>query len=260
MKLGISSAGFYGRLETEQAAAYLTRFDVDACEIFLETHSEYTPAFGEEVRKRLAGLMCVSVHPKGTQFEPDIFGQSQRQVTDGLRSFEGVCRSGQALGARYYVFHGPNSPVRPIELEGIHHLKENVTLLIETAAKYGIELLWENVSWCALRTPAEVRRVRELFPDMGFVLDTKQAFRAGVDPLDMLDAMGERVRHIHALDWDARGRLTLPGQGIMDWDALFRRLRNIRYAGAVILEPYPWQTKDEEEVRRCLRFLRAYMD
>lgn len=106
MKLGMSSGVFYGTYETEDAASLLTSYGLQTCEISLQTHSEYSAAFGQTVRERLRGLPCVSVHPKGTQFEPDIFGQSPRQHRDAMEIFRRVCQAGQALGARWYIFHG----------------------------------------------------------------------------------------------------------------------------------------------------------
>lgn len=256
IQIGISSAGFYGRMETEEAAAYMTRFPADVCEIFLETHSEYNAAFGIQVRKALCGLKCVSVHPKGTQFEPDLFGESRRQKADALNIFENVCRAGEAIGAKYYVLHGPHSVVKPMALENIREMEARMGMLMDVAQVHGIQILWENVSWCAVRTPTDVRRLRERLPEIGFVLDVKQAYRVKTDPLAMIDAMGDRLCHIHVLDWDAQGNLTLPGQGIMDWQAMAERLRAVGYDGAIILEPYPAQTTDDAAVRQSLGFLR----
>ena len=73
MRLGLSSAAFYGRREVEDTAALLPGYGLDVCEVFLNSFSEYSTDFGGLVRERLNGLPCVSVHPKGTQFEPDIF-------------------------------------------------------------------------------------------------------------------------------------------------------------------------------------------
>ena len=106
MKLGLTSAAFYGCMETEDAAAFLQAFGLDTCEVFLESHSEYTADFGQLVRGKLGALGCTSVHPKGTQFEPDLFGQSARQRDDALSIMRGVMDAGQVLGAKYYVFHG----------------------------------------------------------------------------------------------------------------------------------------------------------
>lgn len=259
MTIGMSSAAFYGWKETEDHAALLREFPLNVCEVFLESHSEYSAAFGALVRERLAGLPCLSVHPKGTQFEQDLFGKSNRQARDALDTFRGVCEAGQALGARYYVFHGPYSVSGAIRLQAVHELAERVARLREIAAAHGLELLWENVSWCALRRPEDARDILSLLPDMGFVLDVKQALRAGVGPLEMAEAMGGHLRHVHALDRDAQGRLCLPGQGTLDWRALMGALRSRGFDGAVILEPYGWMTGDHDALRRSLDFLRAIM-
>ena len=252
----MSSAAFYGQRETEDQAALLRTFPVEVCEIFLETHSEYSAAFGALVSERLAGLPCLSVHPKGTQFEQDLFGRSVRQVQDALKTFRGVCEAGQALGARYYVFHGPFAVSGRLRPGGVHDLRGRMESLREIADGHGLELLWENVSWCALQQPEDAREITSLFPDMGFVLDVKQAMRAGVEPTDMLEAMGHRICHVHALDRDAAGRLCLPGEGITDWRALAGALRAKGYDGAVMLEPYEWMSRDHDAIRRSLGHLR----
>lgn len=256
MTIGMSSAAFYGEGETEDQAARLADFPLDVCEVFLQTPSEYAADFGALVRRRLGALPCVSAHPKGTQFEQELFGRSPRQVADALRVFRSVCEAARALGAKYVVFHGPFSVAGPVRVDRIHALTERWALLTETAQSFGLTPLWENVSWCALRAPEDARTLRALLPDIGFVLDVKQAYRAGTDPFAMAEAMGEGLRHVHALDRDAAGGLCLPGEGVTDWPALLGGLRAAGYDGAVILEPYAWMTRDPAAVRRSLDVLR----
>lgn len=258
MRLGLSSASFYGRLETEDGAAHVRDFPVDACEVFLETYSEYTADFGRTVRQRLGELHCTSVHPKGTQFEPDLFGRSQRQAEDALRLFAGVCEAGAALGAPYYVFHGPGNARNPVPPDRINALEERFGRMQEAASRCGVRILWENVSWCSVRSVEHVQAARRLLPGIGFVLDVKQALRGGEDPLRLMEAMGEDLCHVHVLDWDGAAEC-LPGEGVTDWPLFFRRLRSIGYDGAVILEPYERQARDEEALRRSLLYLRSLM-
>lgn len=40
MKIGLSSAAYYGQLETDEAAAHIAELPLDTCEVFLETPSE----------------------------------------------------------------------------------------------------------------------------------------------------------------------------------------------------------------------------
>ena len=257
MTIGMSSAAFYGTKETEDQAAMLRDYPLDVCEVFLQTHSEYNAAFGALVRERLAGLRCVSVHPKGgTQFELDIYGRSDRQAADAVGFFERVCEAGEALGARYYVLHGPFSVSGRLPVGRIHLLRERTLRLRAIAEKHGLEMLGSTVHWCALRDAADVREMADILPEQRFVLDVKQAYRSGTTPFALLDAMGDKVQHVHALDVDAGGQLCLPGQGVTDWRALMRALRDRGYQGAVILEPYSWMARDPEALRRSLDFLR----
>ena len=260
MRLGMSSAAYYGRFETEDAAGYLNTFDLDTCEVFLQTFSEYTPAFGKTVRDKLKGLDCASVHPKGTQFELDLFGSSERQRRDAMQIFEGVCASGEQFGAKFYVLHGPpciNTRRRP---DGIRNLKQIFPEMQKIAGVHGIEVLWENVSWCPCRECADVEMLLDMFPEQRFVLDIKQAQRSGIDPLDMAACMGKHLAHVHVLDWDETGTLTLPGQGIFDFPALMKILRKNGYDGCVILEPYSAQAQNEDAIRRSLSYLRTLIE
>ncbi|MGN0746781.1 MAG: sugar phosphate isomerase/epimerase family protein [Aristaeellaceae bacterium] len=259
MTIGMSGAAFYGRMETEDTAAYLTRFPIDCCEIFLQTGSEYTTAFGGLVRRMLAGLRCVSVHAKGNQFEWELFGRSPRQVEDAFRQFTGVCDAGQAMGARYYVFHGPAGVLAPLSPERIHALPRVMGRMQEIAASRGMTVLWENVSWCALRRPEDVASLIRLAPDIRFVLDVKQARRSGVDPFALLKAMGNRVAHVHALDWAEDGAWRLPGEGTLDWQRLIGQLRAQGFDGAVMLEPYASLAGDDGALTESLAYLRRVL-
>lgn len=257
MKIGLSCAAFYGQGETEDAAQKVCRFPAEACEVFMQTPSEYCADFGRIVRERLGTLPCCSIHPLGTQFEHQLFGKSARQAEDAFRLFTGVCDAGQALGAAYYVFHGPFGVHGPIRPESIPRLPEVFARMQEIAHARGLTVLWENVHWCALRGPAEVDTLCRLLPEVQFVLDTKQAHLAGHAPQEMLRAMGSRVKHVHALDVTADGRLCLPGQGRTDWPALLRQLRAQGFDGTVVLEPYGQQAADEAALADALRLLRA---
>jgi len=116
--------------------------------------------------------------------------------------------------------------------------------------------LWENVSWCTLRTPQDVHSVREAFPEVRFVLDLKQTLRSGQDAFELLHAMGDRLCHLHVMDWDEKGTLCLPGEGIFDFARLRDELAAIGYNGGILLEPYGQHTVDEDRVRKSLKYLR----
>ena len=260
MRLGLTSAAFYGRMETEDAAQKLRDFPLDTCEMFLETHGEYNLAFGELLMQRLCGLHCRSIHAKGTQFEGDLFGASPRQRADAFQIFAGVLDCGMALGANVYVFHGLPDFKGGLTIDRIPRLRESITQMMDMAFKRGLMLAWENVSWCALKRPEDAAYLMSLFPDLRFTLDIKQARLCGVDPLSFLPVMGDRLIHVHVLDYDAAGHHCLPGHGLFDFHQLRQGLLRIGYQGDVILEPYAAQALDEKALRVSISYLRSAFD
>jgi len=257
LKLGISTAAFYDFGDTEENALHLSSFpELNTCEVFLETFSEYSADFARLVRENLHGLHVSSVHPKGSQFETELFSSSHRQAEDAIAIFRNVIEAGGELGAKYYVMHGPGSFITPKGPDRIRNLAGRFSELQAIAKQRNMEVLWENVSWGTVRTAEQVSTLRGIIPDIGFVFDIKQAFRAAQDPIEVLNAMGDRLRHIHVLDYDSNGSLCLPGEGCFRWDTLFRELDKIRFDGSIILEPYSFLAKDDERLRRSLRFLR----
>ena len=255
MRIGLSSATYYGVMETENAVEDIRRFGVPCCEVFLETFSEYDTDFGRLVRSRLGDIEPVAVHARSQHFEADILGKSARQRTDGYYWFNRALDASAEIGVKLYVYHGPQA-LRG-ERRPISQWACDLRLAIELAARRGIELCWETVSWCALNAPDRVTEAISVCPDLCFTLDVKQAIETGYDPIDYVRAMGPRLRHVHVLDYDCVGRHALPGCGRTDFSALARELREIGYAGDVILEPYSWMARDENALRDSLDYLRC---
>ena len=259
MLLGLTTAAFYGRWETEEAAEKLRCFDVDCAEVFLETLSEYSASFGKLVRKRLGDIPAMSAHPLGTAFENSLFSLSARQRHDAERIFCGVLEAGQALGVRVYVYHGRHNVKGTGISADFTSIAPRIGELCELAAAYGIKLCWENVSWCQLSTPERVLRARKACPQVHFVLDIKQAMQSGYDAADFIEAMGDRLANVHVCDYDAQRKLCMPGQGTYDFAALGGQLRAAGYDGPVILEPYATLFERDEELEASIAYLRKTM-
>ena len=109
MQLGLSTAAFYGRWETEEAAAYMSRLPLDCAEVFLQSASEYDISFAAQVKKNLNALPCVSVHPLG-HHENFMAQRPQRQKKDAFDTFLRILDAGAELGAKAYVYHGRHTP------------------------------------------------------------------------------------------------------------------------------------------------------
>ena len=67
--------------------------------------------------------------------------------------------------------------------------------------------------------------------ECAFVLDVKQAVRAGHDPYEVCDAMGNKIAHVHLNDNDEKQDCLVPGKGHMDYRRLFSQLARQGYTG-----------------------------
>lgn len=259
MRLGLSTAAYFGRYETEDAATQMRRFDIDCAEVFLQTSSEYTKAFAMQVKECLQGIPVASVHPLGTAYENALFSRSARQKADAFATYDAVLDAAEVLGADMYVYHG-NHTAKGVALQpDFARYAPSLAQMVERAGAHGLRLCWENVWWCVMNTPERVERVRTLYPDIGFVLDIKQAMQSGVDAIDFLPAMGERLMNVHVCDYDANGKLCMPGEGIYDFKRLMRALAHSGYTGAIILEPYSDLFTQDAQMERALEVLRRAM-
>ncbi|MBQ2990390.1 MAG: sugar phosphate isomerase/epimerase [Clostridia bacterium] len=256
MRTGLSTSAFYGKWETEEAAAVISRLPVDCAEVFLQTSSEYSREFARIVRENLKGVPCTSIHPLGTVFENALISRSARQRSDAFDVLRRVLDAGCALGAKAYVYHGRNTPRNEVLPWNLQLNADMLGPMCEEAAQRGMVIAWENVCWCQLTVPERAREAREALKDVRFTLDIKQAMKAGCNPIDFVQAMGDRLINVHVCDWDAQGKLCLPGEGTFDFAGLACALLAVGYSGPVVIEPYLALIKSDEALERSIRYIK----
>jgi len=114
---------------------------------------------------------------------------------------------------------------------------EGATWAAEQARAIGVTLCRENVSWCYLRTPEQIRILDEHRVPVGFTFDSFQAGETSVDPAALIQALNSRLTTVHLADYDPAGPRHLPlGAGILDWPGILRALDAVGYSGPLIIE------------------------
>lgn len=253
MTSGVSTACLYP-LETEKSLDVLLGAGFRTFEIFFNTHSEITPAFARALRIRLDvyGARVVSCHFYTSGFEPFmLFTAYRRRFEDGLELYRRYCEVFAMTGAKYAVFHGDR---RDSELP-LRDYCERFGRLNETARREGVTLAHENVSRCRSATAENVAAMRGYISDMRFVLDIKQALRAGQSAGAMIDAMGGGIVNVHVSD-SAPGHDCLPpGTGGTGCTDLVKRLAAAGYSGPLTIELYRSDFAGVAELTRSARYL-----
>jgi sugar phosphate isomerase/epimerase len=109
---------------------------------------------------------------------------------------------------------------------------------MEAAKREGSGICHENVCRCAGYNPDFFADMARALPDAGFVIDLKQAIRAGQDIYQMADAMAGRLRHVHFSDSDASRDCLPPGKGTFNIGKFFSTIVKNGFDGGVIVELY----------------------
>lgn len=250
MQTGISAASLYP-METEKALVYFSDIGYDLFEIFINAFYELTPEYCEKLNKLASehGFRIKSVHPFTSAFESMLlFEKYERRTEEGYALYKKYMEAAQMLGANILVLHGQR--IGSGSLTDMEYY-ERYHRLYKMGQEMGITVAQENVRQFRSSTTEFIRGMREyLSGECAFVLDVKQAHMSGIDPLDMLDAMGDRLCHLHLSDHTAEKSCLLPGEGNCDYSALYKRLCAQNYTGAVITEVYRNAITDDAALKR----------
>jgi inosose dehydratase len=124
------------------------------------------------------------------------------------------------------------------------------------AAEEGMRLCYHHHMGTGVQTRAEVDRLMtDTDPEaVNLLLDTGHLYWAGDDPLDMARSYADRIKHVHLkdirkdvldrctqrklsfLESMLEGAFTVPGDGVIEFEPIFRVLADAGYAGWLIVE------------------------
>ncbi len=132
------------------------------------------------------------------------------------------------------------------------------------AADLGVSLLVEPEPGLLIEKSREFEEFLSRyvdFPGAGLNFDMGHFYCVGEDPAGLIRRFGLRAAHFHLEDIAAtRVHHHLPpGEGAMDYRAIFRALREIDYGGWITIELYPFQENAPEVAKRAHDFVRRWM-
>ena len=259
MKLGISTASFYTKVVTEDTFSYIKDMNVDLVEVFLSSFCEYEGEILDKIVKN-KNIEVHSVHALTNQFEPDLFNKNIRAQEDCFSILEKVLTAGERLGAKYYTFHGATILKKIKYNFDYDFLSKVVSRIMDRAKSHNIELSYETVHWAYFNNIDYFNNLKKILPNLKATLDIKQIMQAKSDYREFLPHLKDSLTTVHLCDYDDNGNLYLPGNGTFDFIELFKRLKDINFSGALIMEVYPQSYKDFSELNNSLNYLRECLD
>ena len=203
-------------------------------------------------------LALVSGWYSGTLINNDLESELDR-ISDQLALFKSVGASVIVYGETYETVQ--NRQERPLSSRpklddfDVAAYGRRLTALAEHCAGEGVPLTFHHHMGTAVETEAELDAVMNATGEaVGLLLDTGHLVFAGGDNAAVIAKHGKRINHFHTkdiradvlagidrnaesfLDCVLKGVFTVPGDGMIDYDDIMKRLFDVGYEGWVIIE------------------------
>lgn len=260
MQIGISTASFYP-MPIERSILLIPTLGYQKVELFINSESEYAPPFRTELKQSLdaMNLQVISVHPYTSAMEGHfLFSDYTRRTRDALDQYERYFEAAAYFGASFFTFHGETLRSRGLPPARIESRRfETYHKLCERAASHGIIFTQENVSWCKSSDLQFLQSLYDNVPELRYTLDIKQAYRAGLCWQNYVDTVGDRIVNLHISDYTEESDCLLPGQGSVDFPALFQSLKQNHYRGCAMVEVYSNDYASLDELQQSRVFLQS---
>lgn len=260
MKLGMSTATYFGTISTENSFGILKSMGISDAEVFLSTYCEYEQNFIDKVVSQIGNIKIHSVHALGTQFEPELFSNSDRVQNDAIKILRKFLSAAKAMKAEYYTFHGPlKVKKKPYNLN-YQMLAKKINFIIDICKEYEIKLAYENVHYSYFDSPFFFDNIKSLCPDLYAVFDIKHSHQSGYNYKDYLKVIGERLAIVHLCDVNLDNSTTLPFQGIVDFESLFLEVKKYNSKAILLLELYGSDYTDLNQVNSVYESLNIMLN
>lgn len=134
-------------------------------------------------------------------------------------------------------------------IEGLHKAGE-------IAKSFGLDMVYHYHMGTVIQTESEIETLMTHTDEtlVSLILDTGHSYFTGADNLKIIEQYGHRIKHVHLKDIRANilhlvknknlsfldavkaGVFTVPGDGCIDFTAIFKALKNTDYRGWFVVE------------------------
>ena len=140
-------------------------------------------------------------------------------------------------GIDKYVIHPSGEPMEESErAEKIKCAQESLSELSKIAGEYGGVIAVENLPrTCLGRDSDDILKLIEADPALRVCFDTNHLLKE--DPIEFIHKVGSKIVTTHVSDYDfVDEKHWLPGEGKMDWQAIYKSLQEVGYNGVWLYE------------------------
>jgi sugar phosphate isomerase/epimerase len=133
--------------------------------------------------------------------------------------------------------------------------------IISLCSDNGIELNLHNHTYEVENDMHDLKETLERIPEVKLGPDLNWLVRGGVDPVDFIEAFGEKIVFLHIRDQNADGTWSeAVGEGNMDYVAIGKALRAVDFSGDAVIElAHEGNFELTRSLRESLKMSRAHV-
>ena len=181
------------------------------------------------------GIELWSCHLPFTKIDPSEPDKELREKT--VEYLSELIRKGSGIGVGTFVIHGCSGMNDLVpRSRRIDCAKESLSQLAEVAQHCGAVVAVENQPRIGLgRTYEEMLEVLSADDRLGFCLDVNHLLLQTAE--EYIPKLADRLHTVHISDYDFKNeRHWMPGEGLIDWQALIALLKRSGYSGPFLYE------------------------
>lgn len=240
------------------AAAFETavRLGYDGVELMVGVESSSTDIDFVASLQDYHQLRVLSIHSPCLVITPNVWG---REPWEKLRT---SCRAAQRLGADVVIVHPPFTWQRDYARDFVGGVRQ---MIEETGVTIAVENMYPWRAWHSTMQGYLPHWDPTGFDYDNLVLDLSHASTAQIKAIDLVNAWGSRLRHVHLTDGKGsfKDDHLFPGEGDQDAWALVEELARRGFAGHLIHEistrACPTHADREARLADCLFQTRAHL-
>lgn len=235
-KIGMSTCGF---ALTEENFKALQSSHIDAVELSMPA-SRY-PDIDYAAVKRFAAQSGVELWSFHLPFDPfeiiDISSPDAAVRQHTVSYWTELMGRASDIGINKFIVHASGEPIAEADRDSrMQYAKQSLDGLAETAHRYGAVIAVEDLPrTCLGRNSNDIAELIGVNDKLRVCFDTNHLL--GEDNVEFVKRLGDKIITTHVSDYDfLNERHWLPGEGRVDWNALFAALNACGYSGIWLYE------------------------
>lgn len=265
------STNAFKRFPLEQAIRSVAQVGYEGVEILCDIPHAYPPDFGDgqvsgtkkllsELGIRISNLNAFTLYAIGDVYHPSWIEPEEKMREKRLQHTLDCIEMAKKLGAANLSTE-PGGPLNDgMDRKALTKIfLENVRIAERAAESMGVKILVEPEPGLLLEDSSQFLNFMKDVPSdfVGLNFDIGHFYCVGEKPEELVYKMADYIGHFHIEDIapDRVHRHLIPGEGGIDFSAVFRAIDGVGYRGFVTVELYPYQEDPVSAARAALEYL-----